>query len=157
MAPKTESKKTKLARFLADRSIDHVDETVWADIAMALSPVSAGYLRNLLRESGVHLSATVEGVNQSSFADLERTLIALAGAYEIADAVRRTSIRTAVITAKDHAKWAAQRTNQDDEKKRAKEEMVLWMRTWLENPLLFPAWVDLRKRAASTESRSPEP
>jgi len=30
----------------------------------------------------------------------------------------------------------------------AKEEMVLWMLTWLENPGVFATWLELRKRAA---------
>ena len=158
MAPKTESKKSKLARFLAERSLDYVDESAWAEIAMILSPVSASYLRGLLRESGVRLSPSVEGVNQTSFADLERTLIALASAYEISGALERRSIRTTVITAKDHAKWAVKRLEDDSTKRSAKEEMVLWMKTWLENPVLFSAWVQLRKRTAViAESLSSEP
>jgi hypothetical protein len=30
-----------------------------------------------------------------------------------------------------------------------KEEMVLWMMTWLENPDVFEAWVPLRKNHLS--------
>jgi hypothetical protein len=32
------------------------------------------------------------------------------------------------------------------EKKAQKEEMVQWMLVWLENPKVFPAWADARKR-----------
>jgi hypothetical protein len=32
------------------------------------------------------------------------------------------------------------------EKKAQKEEMVQWMLVWLENPGVFPAWADARKR-----------
>lgn len=162
MASKGESKKSKLAAFLKERSIGYIDEAVWAEIAMALAPVSESYLRGLVRESGVRLSATVEGVNQSGFDDLERTLVALAREYEGSDAMRRRALRDSVIGAKDRARFSAERAK-DDAKKTMKEEMLLWMRTWLENPVLFPEWVTLRKKAAGfpvvnpTESRSPEP
>jgi hypothetical protein len=156
VASRSESKKAKLASLLRERAIDYIDETAFAEIATALAPVSAGYLRGLLRESGVPLSAAVEGVNQSGFEDLERTLSALATVYASSDAMRRKALRDAVITAKDHARLSTQRAQ--DQQKQRKEEMVLWMRTWLENPLLFASWVALRKRAMQpTESRSIEP
>ena len=44
-----------------------------------------------------------------------------------------------VIAAKDRAKFAAK-------KKPEKAEMVEWMMVWLENPAVFPAWVEARKR-----------
>jgi hypothetical protein len=46
-------------------------------------------------------------------------------------------VRKIVITAKDHAKWHPE----------GKEEMILWMTTWLENPPVFREWVALRKHA----------
>jgi hypothetical protein len=64
------------------------------------------------------------------------------GEYENGDAARRTSIRRLVINAKDHARWAARKP----EKRADKEEMALWMLTWLENPPLFPQWVRLRRQ-----------
>jgi hypothetical protein len=47
-----------------------------------------------------------------------------------------------VITARDHAKWTH------------KDENLLWLTTWLENPPLFPAWSRLRK---GIEDRPPAP
>jgi hypothetical protein len=98
--------------------------------------------RDLLRESGAPLDAMVEGVRQEDFAALERTLLALAGAYAGADYEGRRSCRRLVITAKDHAKLAGRKPELADEK----GEMVLWMLTWLENPGVFADWVGLRKR-----------
>jgi hypothetical protein len=69
-------------------------------------------------------------------------LITLLGEYERGDAARRTEVRRRVIEAKDHARWAARSPAKRDQK----EEMVLWMRTWLENPPLFPVWARLRRR-----------
>ena len=48
-----------------------------------------------------------------------------------------------MIEAKDHARWAAR----NPEKRAEKQEMALWMLTWLENPPLFPQWVKLRREA----------
>jgi len=108
-----------------------------------LAPIDAQVLRHMLRDGGVPLSPFVEGVRQATFEELERTLIALAREYDDADAERRRSIRALVITARDHARLAARHAGSGP----SKNEMVLWMNTWLENPGAFPLWVDLRKRA----------
>ena len=81
----------------------------------------------------------VEGVRQSDSESLERTLLALTHEYESSGAQRRKEIRGLVITAKTHAQWAARRRAE-------KLEMVLWLRTWLENPSVFPLWIDMRRR-----------
>ena len=47
-----------------------------------------------------------------------------------------------VIAAKDRAKFLMKQHP-------AKGEMAQWMLVWLENPEVFPAWVDARKRAIS--------
>ncbi len=103
-----------------------------------LAPVSESYLRRLLRESGVPLDPLVEGVRQSSFEDLERTLLALAECD-------RAAARRLIIEAKDHARLAMRRM--EGEARAAKEEMILWMLTWLENPDAFLVWLRLRKHA----------
>ena len=66
--------------------------------------------------------------------------------YEQGDRERRGRIRRAVITAKDHARWALRRS---EDRKAEKQEMILWMTTWLENPPLFREWVRLRRVAMS--------
>lgn len=108
-----------------------------------LGPVSGSYLRRLLRESGVPLAPLVEGVRQETFEALESSLLNLLKEYEGGDTAYRASIRRLVIEAKDHARWAARKS----EKRAQKEEMALWMLTWLENPPLFPQWVRLRRQA----------
>ncbi len=99
-----------------------------------------------MRASGVPLAPLVAGVRQDSLADLERSLLALydeyARAREAGDKDRERLCRRLVIEAKDHARWSWRRGHA------AKQEMVLWMLTWLENPGVFPAWVELRKKAA---------
>ena len=59
-----------------------------------------------------------------------------------------------VIRAKDHAELAAHSQHTHAEKREQKIEMAAWMRTWLENPPVFPAWVALRKRQLGWEPPS---
>jgi uncharacterized protein (DUF305 family) len=37
--------------------------------------------------------------------------------------------------------------------KEEKEEMAQWMLVWLENPEVFPAWVEARQRVAALQSQ----
>lgn len=133
------TKRAKLAEWIDQRKPFLIDQTEFEQLAEALAPVSEGYLRKLLRESGVPLAPMVEGVRQSNLGVLELSLLALLAEYESGDAVHRKAVRKLVVSAKEHARWAN------------KQEHVLWLATWLENPPLFPAWARLRKEAASEE------
>jgi hypothetical protein len=134
-----------LADWLASTRPERIGEAEYESIRAALDPVSESYLRKLLRESAVPLTPLVEGVRQSSFDELEASLLALHGEYLEADASKRKQIRSLVITAKDHARWSAARHPE-------KAEMVLWMTMWLENPPLFPDWVKLRRKTADAQA-----
>jgi hypothetical protein len=96
----------------------------------------------------------VEGVRQGSLEELERTLVTLASIYTEASLggsqERAKKCRSLVITAKDHAKFALRKAPPNQELMVLKQEALLWMRTWLDNPQLFPAWVRLRRRALQT-------
>ena len=54
--------------------------------------------------------------------------------------------RRQVIAARDRAKFLAVTPRGTPEKRTQKEEMARWMLVWLENPEVFPAWVDARKK-----------
>ena len=54
--------------------------------------------------------------------------------------------RRQVIAAKDRAKFLAGKHPHE------KEEMAQWMLVWLENPEVFPAWVEARKTVLATNS-----
>ena len=149
MATNAESKRKRMEALLSSEGVELIDEAVMGRIAEALAPVSQNYLRKLVRGTGLAMSPLVEGVCQKSFAGLERTLSALQGEYELAAAERRRRIRAEVISAKDHARWALQKTGLAAEAKAVKEEMLLWILTWLENPGLFSAWLAIRKRSAT--------
>jgi hypothetical protein len=133
--------RAELERWLYARKPLLVGEAEWDALRQDLPPVSDTYLRKLLRESGVPLAPLVEGVRQESFDALEQSLKKMLNEYEHGDAARRTLVRRAVITAKDHARLASRK----EQKRAEKQEMVLWMLTWLENPPVFPEWVRLRR------------
>lgn len=136
-------KRADLLRWLERQHPARIGEREWIMLRVELDPISGSYLRRLLRESGVPLSPLVEGVRQESFDALESSLLNLLAEYESGDMAMRTTIRRLVIESKDHARWAARKP----EKRGEKQEMALWMLTWLENPPLFPQWVKLRRQA----------
>ena len=134
-------KSVELARWLDEHRPARIGEAEFAKLRAALAPVSESYLRKLVRECGVPLDVMVEGVRQASFDDLEASLLKLLEEYEHSDTAQRMAVRRLVITAKDHARLAAR-----NPKKRAdKEEMILWLTTWLENPPVFADWVRIRR------------
>jgi hypothetical protein len=149
---KKPSVKSRLAQYLASRTPAPISEREWQELRDLLAPASAGYLRRLLRASEVPLAPLVEGIRQDSFQHLERTLISMEEEYRKArvrkDVARQRNCRRAVIEAKDHARWAMQRSTTPSEKKAEKKEMIEWMLVWLGNPEIFPRWVRLRKQAA---------
>ena len=69
------------------------------------------------------------------------SLLRLLAEYESGDPPRRMAVRRLVITAKEHARLAVRNPT----KRPDKEEMILWLNTWLENPLVFREWVSIRR------------
>jgi hypothetical protein len=134
-------KSAELERWVDEHRPARIGEAEFARLSESLAPVSESYLRKLVRECGVPLDAMVEGVRQSTFEELQASLLRLLGEYEQGDAVRRMAVRRLVITAKDHARLAAR----NPQKRADKEEMILWLTTWLENPPLFGDWVRIRR------------
>jgi hypothetical protein len=132
------TKRAKLADWVAQHHPAEIGLSEFELLKQALAPISESYLRKLILNAGVPLAPMVAGVRQSNLEELERTLLALLDEYESGDAAHRLSVRKLVITAKDHAKWTK------------KDENLLWLTTWLENPPLFPAWVKLRCARAVT-------
>jgi hypothetical protein len=130
-----------------------IGEAEFAQLFTALAPVSESYLRKLVRECGVPLDPMVEGVRQTTFDNLEASLLKLLEEYEHSDAARSMAVRRLVITAKDHARLAAR----IPEKRSEKEEMILWLTTWLENPPVFAEWVRIRKKLHTPRIRATPP
>ena len=136
---KSDSKKIRLQEYLVRTQPAIITPSEFDALMRDLAPVSRSYLRDLLRSSGVALHPLIEGVRQDSLENLERTLEQLRAEYETGDRAIQRACRDLVIRAKDHARFALP-------KKPEKQEMILWMITWLENPAAFPVWLSLRKR-----------
>jgi hypothetical protein len=150
------SKKAKALAWLQGRNPPRVEETLAFEFAAALPDVPPKTLRQALIESGLPLAPLIEGVRQDSFDHLERTLATLSAEYEHADDARRRQVRAVVITARQHADWNARNPRLEETRRVQKQEMLLWIRTWLENPPLFTAWVELRKRTHPAVAELPD-
>jgi hypothetical protein len=144
---RSKSVKKQLREYLDEHHPAAITEAVWLELLMKLAPVSESYLRDLLRETGLPFEQPYAGVRQHTFEELEQSLREMLVIYREAGATgdrdKARHCRRQVIAAKDRAKFAAK-------KKPEKTEMAEWMLVWLENPAVFPAWVEARKKVRST-------
>jgi hypothetical protein len=139
-----------LREWLAAHAVAGIGEVEWRGLLRELAPVSESYLRQLLRDTGMPFAQPYSGIHQKSFAELERTLREMLEVYTEAvragDREKMRECRRQVIAAKDRARILGRRTKASDDERVLKEEMAQWMLVWLENPEVFPAWVEIRKR-----------
>ncbi len=96
---------------------------------------SSTYLRKLLRETETPLHPLIEGVRQDTVANLVRTLVSLSELY----ASRPKETRAAVLEAKTHARFSLRRAPNDA----WRNEVLVHLNIWLENPGIYPVWVTL--------------
>lgn len=151
MPTKKQTLQTRLADLLESNTPPVITTAIATQLRASLgAPVSDNMWKDLLRSCNVPLAPLLEGVRQETLASLERTLLALWQEYHAGDPDTRRRCRALVIEAKDHARLAARNPKVDDAKRALKEEMVLWMLTWLENPEAFALWVPLRKHRLAT-------
>ena len=143
MPSANKSAEQQLRDYLAATQPARIAEAVWLDLLQQIAPVSESYLRDLLRDTGLPFDQPYSGIRQHTFEELEASLRGMLEVYLAATAEgnrqRARYCRRQVIAAKDRAKFLVK-------KQPRKEEMVQWMLVWLENPEVFPAWVDARKR-----------
>ena len=146
----TRSIKRRLREYLAAAAPSAITEAVWRDLLARLAPVSESYLRELLRATGLPFEQPCAGIRQHTPEELEQSLREMLLVYTEAtaagDRTRARYCRRQVIAAKDRARFVSRDRRASPEKRAQKEEMVQWMLVWLENPAVFPAWVDARKR-----------
>ena len=151
MASKGKSVKQQLREILAAGQPPAITESVWQSLLQHLAPVSESYLRDLLRDTGLPFDQPYAGVRQHAFDELEQSLREMQQVYAEAMTVgnreRARYCRRQVIAAKDRARFLAQNPRTAPGKKAQKEEMVQWMLVWLDDPEVFPAWVEARKKA----------
>ena len=146
MARATKKQKEEALEWLQRENPSRVDEVLAVRFAARFPDLSSKVLRTLLLSSGLPLAPRVEGVRQDNFPDLERTLLALAAEHSVGDAICRRQVRQQVISARQHAVWAARNPKVAPPRREMKTEVILWLHTWLENPSVFDVWVQLRKR-----------
>ena len=152
---RSKSIKQELREYLEAERPGQITGAVWRELLARLAPVSESYLRDLLRQTGLPFEQPYAGVRQHTFEELEQSLRDLLAVYtEATGAADRDCARYCrrqVIAAKDRAKFLAANPNTAAEMQAEKNEMAQWMLVWLENPEVFPAWVDARKKAMSGE------
>ncbi|MCW5964308.1 MAG: hypothetical protein KIT83_09730 [Bryobacterales bacterium] len=124
-----------------------VDPPALARIRVAFPEIGEDTLRHDLRETGLPLHPSVEGVRMDDLASLARTLLALERCYQaLAErSPEAADIRKAVLAARRKAEWVIRNPKVDTAVRTAMEEKLLWLRVWLENPPLFSAWLALRQ------------
>jgi hypothetical protein len=144
--------KQQLRDYLEAERPPAITESVWQDLLQRLGAVSESYLRDLLRATGLPFEQPYAGVRQHTFTELEDSLREMLRVYTQATEARNREraryCRRQVIAAKDRAKFLAKNARTAPEKQAQKAEMAQWMLVWLENPGIFPAWVEARKRTA---------
>jgi hypothetical protein len=150
VASRSKPVKRELREYLEAHQPATITEKVWSDLLARLSPVSESYLRELLKDTGLPFEQPYAGIRQHTFEELEATLREMLAVYSDALAAgnreRARYCRRQVIGAKDRAKFLAANPKTAAEKRAEKAEMAQWMLVWLENPEVFPAWVEARKR-----------
>jgi len=137
------SLKQQFREYLAAEQPARITESVWRGLLARLAPVSESYLRELLRDTGLPFDQPYAGIRQHTFEELESSLREMLEVYRAAndagDRERARYCRRQVIAAKARAKLLVKRNP-------AKEEMAQWMLVWLENPEVFPARGEARKK-----------
>jgi hypothetical protein len=87
---------------------------------------------------------------QHTFEELEASLTELGKEYAAAraagDAAGVRECRRLAIAAKVRARAVARRPGSAEDLRARKIEMAQWLLVWLEDPAIFPAWVEIRKR-----------
>jgi hypothetical protein len=127
--------KADLDRLLA--GVDVVTPEAFENI-LAASGLSRSYLRKKLVERSQPMDPLVEGVRQDNIENLERTLGALAERYER----HAQPARECVLEARRHLDFALRRDPENAWRRTA----LLHIRTWLENPPIYRAWIALQKQ-----------
>jgi hypothetical protein len=121
--------------------------------------LSNRYLFDLAEQCGIRVARELGGIPldlvrlihfhdlnaaEASLRDLHREY---AAAVARQDRVRAEDCRHAVLRLRGRLEWLLRRPALPIGTRSEKEEMLSWVRVWLETPDLFPEWLDLRKRA----------
>ena len=142
--------KRQLREYLAREQPPSITEAVWKELVTLLAPASESYVRELLRDTGLPFEQPYAGIRQHTWEELEASLAEMAQVYRDAVAAgnreRARYARRQAIAAKDRARFLARNAKTPEAKRAEKEEMAQWLLVWLENPEVFPAWAEARKK-----------
>jgi len=159
-AAKPPSRKSLVLEFLRLHQPPEITREVLAALRrhvlqrLRSATLSDRYLLDLAEQSGVPVSRELGGlpldlVNRLHLHDLaaaEAGLRDLQQEYSRAGSRQHADdCRLAVLRARRRLESLLRRPALSPAKRAEKEEILAWVRIWLESPDLFPAWLDLRK------------
>jgi hypothetical protein len=129
-------------------------------------PVSRAYVLDVIGETQIPVDRALGGLPidlrgrvhfhdrsaaAASMTDMTREYEA---ALSAGDKTRAADCRRAVLQGKDRLKLLLRRASLTPQKREEKQELLQWFLVWLEAPPLFPAWLELRVRAAAADASS---
>jgi len=163
MAART-SIRALVMRFLEERGLVRVGRAEWdallAHLARVLGDarrVRPRYVLELLQETDVEVDRALGGlpldlrgrVHAGEPEAAAESLLAMSAEYsrarEAGDAVRAEDVRRAVRHTKDSLRLTLRRKNLRDTTRAEKRELLEWFLVWLENPGVFPAWLETKR------------
>ena len=133
--------KSKIQGIVASNHWTRIGESERAALLVLIPDLTSADLKRI----DIPVDEPWQGVNQKTFDDLESSLVAFCEIYSSRPDLR-PFCRREVIRAKDHARLASRNRHSSEEKRRVKSEMVEWMLIWLDDPAIFPTWVQLRRQ-----------
>ena len=119
--------------------------------------VNPRYVLEVLHETETEVDRSLGGlpldlrgrVHSGSPDAAAESLLAMSTEYAQArnakDAVRAEDVRRAVRQAKDRLRLTLRRKNLREETRGEKQELLEWFLVWLENPGVFPAWLEAKR------------
>ena len=157
--------KSLVLRYVEEHRLTSVHKEVLSLIAAEVQstlrrgrPVSRSYLLQVLSTTTVEISRSLGGLpadlrHRVHFGDADRAAATLlemqreyAAARDSGDRERAWDVRRAVRQAKDRLRLLLRRPSLSADKRAEKEELLVWVLVWLENPEVFAPWLKLRRR-----------
>ena len=150
-------------QFLAERNVTRVGRPEWDELFSMLvrqlgdsRRVSPRLVLDLLHQTDVEVDRDLGGLpkdlrgrvaasgSDEAGASLLEMSVEYAKACASGDLARAEDVRRAVRQAKDRLRLTLRRRNLRDDTRTVKQEMLEWFLVWLENPAVFPPWLELR-------------
>jgi hypothetical protein len=163
MAPRR-SIRGLIRQFLEERRPDRIGRVEWDAIVLQITreigdarKVHPRYVLDVLHETDLEVDRSLGGlpldlrgrVHSRDAEAAAESLLAMSTEYAQAraagDALRAEDVRRAVRQAKDRLRLIVRRRNLREETRAEKQELLEWFLVWLENPSIFPPWLEVRR------------